>query len=114
LSAFGDLNNAVGLSVGDGKLTLWRRSHGAFARLAQVEAPKAKKIQLRLTAREGSKFTFAASADGRKWISVGDDLTGKNLPPWDRSIRVALTVEGDKDARAGFDSFSLKPVSTPE
>jgi beta-xylosidase len=110
LSAFGDVNNAVGVSFGQGKLTLWRRGHGTLARLAQVEAPKTKKLRLRLTTRGGFKFSFAASADGKEWMSIGDNLTGKNLPPWDRSVRVALTVEGDKDPRASFDFFRLTPA----
>ena len=111
LSAFGDPNNAVGLSEGDGKLTLWRRERGTFTQLAQVDAPQAKQLKLRLIARGGFQFQFAASADGKHWITVGDDLTGKNLPPWDRSVRVALTVTGGEQAEAHFDSFRITPTA---
>ena len=110
LSAIGDPQNAVGLSEGDGKLTLWRRERGSYTQLAQVDAPKAKRLKLRLTAREGFQFQFAASADGEHWISVGDGLDSKNLPPWDRSIRVALTVTGGEHAEAHFDSFRITPT----
>ncbi|HZV36260.1 MAG TPA: family 43 glycosylhydrolase [Verrucomicrobiae bacterium] len=109
LSAFGDPNNAIGLSEGDGKLILWRRDHGDYARLTESEAPKAKKVFLRLTAKDGYQFHFASSTDGVHWLPIGENLTGKNLPPWDRSLRVALTVEGSKTARAEFDSFRLTP-----
>ncbi|HWF19255.1 MAG TPA: family 43 glycosylhydrolase, partial [Verrucomicrobiae bacterium] len=109
LSAFGDPNNAVGLAEGDGRLILWRREHGNYSRLAEMDAPKAKKLYLRLTASHGYQFHFAASVDDKNWIPVGENLTGKNLPPWDRSLRVALTVEGGEGAEARFDSFRLTP-----
>jgi hypothetical protein len=63
-----------------------------------------------VTANAGFQFHFAASADGEKWLSVGDDQTGKSLPPWDRSIRLALTVGGAEDAEGEFDSFRIAPV----
>ncbi len=110
LSAFGDADNAVGLSVADGKLILWRRDHGKAARLADADAPPVQKLHLRVTANAGFQFHFAASADGEKWLSVGDDLIGKSLPPWDRSIRLALTVGGTEDAEGEFDSFRIAPV----
>jgi xylan 1,4-beta-xylosidase len=113
ISAFGDPNNAVGLSVGDGKLRLWWRTRQATGHTEEVSAPKTKKLQLRLTARDGFKFRFAASADGINWIPIGNDQLAKNLPPWDRSVRVALTLEGDKDARAGFTMFHLTPNDSP-
>ena len=111
LSAFGDSANAIGLSVGDSKLTLWWRKHGVAANLAQMDAPKAKKLQLRLVTRDGFKLAFASSTDGKRWTSIGDDQLGKNLPPWDRSLRVALTLAGDKDAQAGFTRFQMTPES---
>ncbi len=113
LSAFGDANNAMGLSLGNGKLTLWRRIHGALTQLGQVDAPDAKKIQLRLVTRDGFKFTFATSTDSVKWNTVGDDQSGKGLPPWDRSVRIALTLEGDKNARAAFRAFHLTADNNP-
>ncbi|MDB6121232.1 MAG: beta-xylosidase [Pedosphaera sp.] len=110
LSAFGDAANAVGLAIGNGKLILWRRDKGRVQRLSEVDAPPGDKLQLRLTAKEGYRFQFAASGDSEKWVSVGDDLLGKNLPPWDRSIRVALTVGGNEKAEGRFDSFRLTPI----
>ncbi len=110
LSAFGDANNALGLSVGDGKLTLWRRDRGVTTQLAQAEAQPGPKVYLRLTVSEGFKFHFAASADGQNWLAQGEDLPGKSLPPWDRSIRLALTVEGKAGAEGEFDSFRIVPV----
>lgn len=109
ISAFGDPYNNLGLSVGDGKLTLWRDEHGRETQIAQLDAPKAKKIYLRLISKSGSQFRFAASGDGKNWMPVGDDILGKYLPPWDRSIRVALTVGGADNAEGEFDSFRIEP-----
>ena len=67
---------------------------------------------MRLKATDGYKFQFAASADGTSWTPVGANVTGKNLPPWDRSLRVALTVEGGETAEARFDLFRLVPEMT--
>jgi beta-xylosidase len=111
LSAFGDSANALGLAVGDGKLILWRRDKGTQTQLAQADAPKTSNLQLRMTATGGYHFQFAASADGRNWIGVGDDLVGRQLPPWDRSIRVALVVSGGDFPQAGFNSFRLQAAS---
>jgi beta-xylosidase len=110
LSAFGDLHNAVGLSVGGGKLTLWRRERGDYQSLAEASAPPGKTLTLRLVVKDGFQFHFAASADGSTWTPVGESLSGKNLPPWDRSVRIALTVEGNSAAEARFNSFHLTPA----
>ena len=113
LSVFGDSQNALGLSTGGGKLILWRRDHGRRTELAQLEAPAGARLFLRLTTTEGYKFKFAASPDGQHWTSVGDDVLGKGLPPWDRSLRVALVVEGKDQAEARFDSFEFTPAPKP-
>ena len=115
LSAFGDLNNALGLSAGDGKIKLWRREHGKTIILQEIPAPSKNKFFLRLTSTRGYQFHFAVSANVAEWQSIGEDLVGKNLPPWDRSVRVALTVEGSEDARGYFESFQMTPLArTPQ
>jgi hypothetical protein len=58
----------------------------------------------------GHQFKFSASGDGKQWIPIGDDVEGKHLPPWDRNVRVALTVGGAPDAAATFDSFRISPT----
>jgi xylan 1,4-beta-xylosidase len=111
LSAFGDSANALGLSVGEGKVTLWRRQKGKHENLATTEVPATKQIYLRLTARQGHKFHFAVSGEGRDWRNIGPDidLEGKYLPPWDRGIRVALLVGGIEGASASFDWLRIVP-----
>ncbi|MBI1839778.1 MAG: family 43 glycosylhydrolase [Verrucomicrobia bacterium] len=109
VSAFGDAANAIGLAHVDGKLRLWLRNRGQTTVLREVDAPPGQKLHLRLSASNGRDFQFAASADGRAWVAVGSDQQGSHLPPWDRAVRVALTVGGRIDAQGAFDSFRIRP-----
>jgi beta-xylosidase len=115
LCAFGDAENAMGAAFCDGQIITWRRDRGEAQQLAQQPAPAAPKLYMRLTARHGYHFQLAVSADGEKWIPCGDAADAKNLPPWDRSVRLALTVGGSAQAEGTFDSFSIRPLeSSPE
>jgi beta-xylosidase len=109
LSAFGDAANAMGLVVTNQKLLLWRRDKGKQVSLAEADAPSGEQMFLRLTADQGHRFQFSSSADGKAWKNLGEDLEGKSLPPWDRSIRVALTVGGETNAAARFDRIEIVP-----
>jgi beta-xylosidase len=109
LAAFGDGANAMGAGYKDNKLVLWRRDKGQQKQLAEIASPKSEKIHLRLSARQGHNFQFSASSDGKTWIPIGDDLQGKHLPPWDRSIRVALTAGGAENGSAHFASIRIRP-----
>lgn len=111
LSAFGDGANAMGLGVKDGKLVLWRRDKGKHQELATADSPKGEQVYLRLTANDGHNFRFAASPDGQSWTTLGENLQGKHLPPWDRSIRVALTVGGAENASGHFTTLRIVPTS---
>lgn len=108
LAVIGDEANAVGLAVGDKRLILWRVQKGVHQRMANVDAPKQGRIHLRVSAKDGHIFQFAASEDGQKWTAVGGPQSGDYLPPWDRSIRVGLTVGGARDAVGHFISFQMK------
>ena len=110
LCAFGDSDNAVGVVCSDGQIITWQRDQGVTRQLARQPAPAAGKIFLRLTALHGYRFQPAVSPDGQKWIPCGEASDAKGLPPWDRSVRVALTVGGATDAEGTFDSFSIRPL----
>ena len=110
LCAFGDSDNALGAACSDGRIITWRRDKGVTRQLAQQPAPDAPKLRLRLTARHGYRFQLAVSSDGEEWIPCGEAADAKDLPPWDRSVRVALTVGGVAEAEGIFDSFSIKPL----
>ena len=110
LCAFGDSENAMGAAFQDGRVIIWRRDRGVTRQLAQQPAPDAPKLFLQLTARHGYRFQLAVSADGKTWTPCGDAADAKDLPPWDRSVRVALTVGGALNAEGIFDSFAIKPL----
>ncbi len=107
LVAFGDRDNALGLSVGHDSVTLWRREKGAQRDLATVAKPAAELLHLRMTVSDGSRFQFAISADGSTWTDVGSESGGDYLPPWDRAVRVALTAEGAPNTSIAFRSLRI-------
>src|SRR5205085_1922155 len=50
LAAYGDDENALGIAVADGKVTVWRREKSKQQTLATINAPRAPLIFLRMTA----------------------------------------------------------------
>jgi xylan 1,4-beta-xylosidase len=111
MAVFGDPDNSVGLAY-SGKLLLWRRERGKLRVIATAAfRPSADltRLHLRVTARDGNEFKFAYSTDGSTWHEVGSRTDGSYLPPWDRALRVGMTVSGTK-APARFDSFQISGV----
>jgi beta-xylosidase len=92
LSAYGDQENALGVSVIDNRVTLWRLEKGTMQTVAEANAPNSGSLFLRMTARDGHLYRFAFSRDNRQWTEVGEESDGQYLPPWDRGVRVALTA----------------------
>ena len=115
LCAFGDSSNNMGVGIGQTSIIIWRDDKGVLRQTAHPRKVTGKEIHLRLQARHGSEFQFAVSDDGKAWNDVGKIPDAKDLPPWDRGVRVALTVGGTADAEGQFDSFSIQPLSaSPE
>jgi hypothetical protein len=102
LAAFGDPANAIGIAASDAKVVLWRRQKGKHEVLFEMLAPKSGPVQLSFVARNGHQFQFFLGAD-----AMGKDVPGKHLPPWDRNVRVALTVGGAEGAVGKFSDFSI-------
>jgi xylan 1,4-beta-xylosidase len=109
LSAYGNPENALGISVGDSQVALWRREKNQHQQIAVLNAPKTALLHLRLEARDGSRFRFAVSSDGKQWKEVGD-AEGAYLPPWDLAVRVALTAGGNPGALGKFDYLRIEPA----
>ncbi|MDT4896975.1 MAG: xylan 1,4-beta-xylosidase [Acidobacteriota bacterium] len=109
LSAYGETENALGLSVGDGKLVLWRREKNEQRTLETIDAPPGTSLHLRMRARDGQRYRFSVSRDGRDWKNVGDEVDGSYLPPWDRGVRVALTAGGARGMSARFGFLRIEP-----
>ena len=110
LAAIGDEGNLTGLAVRDGKLLLWRRDKGDQKILAETDAPPGAKVKLRIQAAEGRTYRFFARNEAQPWKEIGNAQPGDQLPPWDRSIRVGLTVGGIANAEAVFDQFEMRPI----
>ena len=97
LSAFGDRENALGVSLRGDQLVVWKRQRNRPEMLSTNSAPAGETIFLRMNTSAGHKFSFSASPDGKEWKTLGGniDVEGNYLPPWDRGIRVALVAGGE-------------------
>ena len=63
-----------------------------------------------MTARDGAFYSFAVSRDGKTFTNVGAEQNGDYLPPWDRGIRVAMTVGGAENSAARFGFLQIEPA----
>jgi beta-xylosidase len=109
ISAYGDGENALGFGYQNGKIIVWRREKNNHRTLSSHDAPRGNQLYFRLTARDGTFYSFAVSRDGRNFQSVGSEQNGDYLPPWDRGVRVALTVGGVENAAARFGFLRIEP-----
>jgi xylan 1,4-beta-xylosidase len=109
LSAYGNPENALGIATGDGKIRLWRREKNEQKIVAEEEAPNSPMIYLRVRVTDGSRFQFMVSENGRAWRDVGGEAEGNYLPPWDLSIRIALTAGGVEGAAGKFEWLRITP-----
>ncbi len=110
ISAYGDNENALGAGIQGNMLYVWKREKNNQQNTSIVELPKAKKIYLKMTARDGHLFRFAMSKDNKKWQDVGTEIDGAFLPPWDRGVRIALYTGGAANASAKFGFLRIEPV----
>lgn len=93
---------AIGVSLGRTRLTVWERDHGKLRILATRKAPTGGVVHLRMVAR-GDSFRFEYSSKGITWHKVGRTFHG----PIEESARAALTSGGAKKSVARFVSASL-------
>ena len=114
LAAYGDADNALGVSVGGGRVVLWRRERKndrtEQTTVETADAPaNVSPLHLRVEAREGRRYRFAYSRDGREWRDLGGEQDGTYLPPWDRGVRVALVAGGARGPAARFAYMRVVP-----
>ena len=110
IAAYGDGENALGLSIGPGNVSLWRREKNEHKSIKAITGARGGPVfHLRMTATGGNKFRFAFSSDAKNWTDVGEELDGSYLPPWDRGVRVALTSGGSQAATGAFDYLRITP-----
>ncbi len=112
LTAYGDRRNALGIAVRNHSIVLWRRKRGKINIVTSIDSAKAAVLYLKMTVAAGHNYRFAFSFDGKRWVECAGKLDGAHLPPWDRGVRVALTVGGVAGARATFDFLRIRPTAS--
>ncbi|RAJ92645.1 beta-xylosidase [Larkinella arboricola] len=109
LAAIGDDDNALGISTDGRELTVWKMQKGEKAVLSTQPLPAGKAVHLQLLAKDGHRFSFGYSTDGKTYQSLTPQpVDGAYLPPWDRAIRVGVTASGTPGQRAVFEDFVMK------
>lgn len=108
ICAYGDAKNATGLSYIDGKLRVWQRTAGVHRILATHDAPDVASLRVRMRATRGYLFEYDVF-DGRRWQALRRaPIRAAYLPPWDRGVRVALSLGGPREAQARFKFFRMR------
>jgi xylan 1,4-beta-xylosidase len=96
LAAYSWREEAVGVSIGGGRIFVWRREGKEQRTVADSLAPNASAIYLRMIATGGEQFRFAFSTNGREWKELGGSVQGSHI----EGAHIALTAGG---ASARFD-----------
>ncbi|HVF50611.1 MAG TPA: family 43 glycosylhydrolase [Pyrinomonadaceae bacterium] len=110
LSAYGWADAAVGITVGGGKVFVWRREDERRETVAVADAPNSPAVFLRLTATEGQRYRFAYSANGRDWKELGAGVEGSYI----EGARVALHAGGASGATARFDWIKISTTNAEQ
>jgi beta-xylosidase len=117
LAAVGDGDNALGISVIDGKAIVWRLGNGMSQQLAEDTAAATMALQMKAT--QGHLYSFSVSEDqGKTWKTVGEQVDSASvepdLPPWDRAVRIGLVATGGAGTSAKFEYLRINaPVANP-
>jgi xylan 1,4-beta-xylosidase len=104
LAAYSWRDAAVGVALGAGRVTVWRREGKEYSVVAGADAPPSAAVFLRMTAEGGERYHFAFSGDGRKWAELGGPVNGSHV----EGARVALTAS---EGAARFDWVRIKSSS---
>jgi beta-xylosidase len=104
LAAFGNPENALGIAVGDGQIKVWQMVKKGRRTIAATKATVAPPVSLRMTAKEGVRYQFAFSTDGKVWTPLGDEVDGSHL----ESVRIALTAGGASGATGKFEWLRIE------
>jgi xylan 1,4-beta-xylosidase len=111
LATLGDRANSTGVALVDDRIILWNRARDTQTILAQAEVPaKSRQVHFRVLAANGKQYQFSFSGDGQNWTDILPQTSGAHLPPWDRAVRVGMTVGGARQAEAKFDSFEIQAI----
>lgn len=108
LAIIGDDDNAIGVSIQQGQVRVWKLEKGKEQSLGTAQIGDASRVTLLAKVQNGNSVSFSYSTDGQSFTPVGErSIDGTYLPPWDRAVRVGLTVRGPASQVAQFDDFTL-------
>ena len=93
-------------------IVVWVREKNAQRSIATTPVTVKGWVDLRMVVVGAQRYRFQFSVDGSDWQKIGDEADGTYLPPWDRAVRVALAVGGDKNAEGRFDWLRIVPASS--
>jgi xylan 1,4-beta-xylosidase len=115
IAIIGDDKNIIYASSTAGKIQLKQVKNGETTVLKTLPLSSVSKtrnqlpLKLKLQCSQNHQFTFSYAVDKATYTVINTDpVDGSFLPPWDRALRVGVTVVGQPDQSAAFDSFSLR------
>jgi beta-xylosidase len=109
IAIYGEAKSALALRIEGAGLVLWKIERGEARQLATAALPEGDKLQLRMTVRNGHRFRFSSSVDGKEWKAIGEqEIDGAFIPPWDRAPRVGVVVAGKPGDTGKFDAVELR------
>lgn len=109
IAIYGEAKSALALRIEGEGLVVTKVEKGEAKKLATAALPEGKQVHLRMTVREGHRFRFFTSADGKEWKAIGDqEIDGAFIPPWDRAPRAGVVVAGKPGETGKFQSVELR------
>jgi beta-xylosidase len=108
ISAYSWRGNAVGVSLGEGRVVAWLREGGKQREIAALPVPKnSTTALLRIQADKGESFQFSFSTDdGRTWQNIGEKVITSSI----EGARIALIYSGRAAVPgAKFDWLHVEP-----
>ncbi|MEJ7559761.1 MAG: glycoside hydrolase family 43 protein [Pedobacter sp.] len=114
IAIIGDDKHIIFASVTNGEIKLKQVKNGETTVIKTISLPserdrKSSPVKLRLQAKQNHLFTFSYAMGKMPFTIINTEpVDGSFLPPWDRALRVGVTVLGTPDKSATFSNFSLK------
>lgn len=105
LAAYSGREDALGISVGGGKIIIYLREAKRDRVVKTLNAPAAPLLYLRMSVTGGSHYRFAFSTDGRAWTDASEEINGSFM----EGVRISLTSGGIKGASARFEWIRITP-----
>lgn len=115
IAIIGDDKHMIFASVSKAQILLKQVRNGETKLLKWISLPatssvnKPMPVRFKLQAQQNHNFTFYYALGNAPYTMINaEPVDGSFLPPWDRALRVGVTVKGSTDQSARFSSFSLK------